>query len=59
MRHSNACPIARENKVKEAHLDFISLINLFFLVLFDLNRKEKDPVNMEGTGQGLDRNPAS
>lgn len=60
MRHSKASLIAMENEVKALHLDFISIINVLFLVLLSfylcIGKRKKGHVNKEGTGQRLDRN---
>lgn len=63
MRHSKANPTAMVSEVKAPHLDFISVINVLFLVVLSfflcIGKKKKGHVNKEGTGQRLDRNPAN
>ena len=63
MRHSKTSPIAMESEVKAPHLDFISTINVLFLVVLSfflcIGKKKKGHVNREGIGQRLDRNPAN
>lgn len=63
MRYSRASPIAMENDVKAPHLDFISIINVLFLLILSfylcIGKRKKGHVNKEGTGQRLDTNPAN
>lgn len=63
MSDSKPIPIAMENEVKSPRLDFISIINVLFLVVLSsflyIGKKTKAHENKEGTGQRLDRNPAN
>lgn len=63
MGHSKASLTAVGSEMKAPRLDFISIINILFLVGLSfslcIGKKKKGHVNKEGTGQRLDKNPAN